>query len=75
MKLEEKLIKLGFTQNPRIKEQWSNREFDVNVYVENDKIVGVQICKDWCLKFHDFRNYGDYLTKLRCLLKKIDCIL
>lgn len=75
MKLEEKLTKLGFIQNPEIQDQRANRELDVNVYVETDKIVAVQISKDWCLKFHDLSEYSVYLTKVRSLLKKINCIL
>lgn len=75
MELEEKLAKLGFTQNPYNQGQWNNRELDVNIYVENGKIDGVQICKDWCLKFHDLSDYSIYLTKVRCLIKKINCIL
>ena len=77
MKLEEKLTKLGFIQNPDIPEQWNNRKMDVSVYVSNDKIYDVQICKDWVNihKFHDLRDYRDYLTKVRYLLDKVNNIL
>ena len=77
MELEEKLTKLGFIQNPDIPEQWNNRKMDVSVYVSNDNIYDVQICKDWVNihKFHDLRDYRDYLTKVRYLLDKVNNIL
>ena len=75
MKLEEKLKELGFTQNPLIKEQWSNREFDVNVYVETDKIVGVQICKDWYPDKQNLNDYDIYLSKVRNLINELNKIL
>ena len=77
MKLEEKLTKLGFIQNPDIPEQWNNRELDVSVYVNSGEIFDIQICKDWTSihKFHDFRDYRDYLKKVRYLLDKVNNIL
>ena len=77
MKLEEKLTKLGFIQNLDIPEQWNNRELDVSVYVGTGKIFSIQICKDWVNihKFHDLRDYRDYLTKVRYLLDKVNNIL
>ena len=75
MNLEEKLTKLGFTQNPYIKEQWNNRELDVSVYVEPAKIVSVQICKDWQLKYHDLNDYDTYLSKVRNLINEVNKIL
>ena len=77
MELEEKLTKLGFIQNPDIPYQWINEKLNVNVYVENAKIVDIQICKDWVDidKFHDLKDYKDYLTKVRYLLDKVNKIL
>lgn len=77
MELEEKLTKLGFIQNPDIPEQWNNRELNVSVYVKRGKIFDVQICKDWfnIHKFHDLRDYRNYLTKVRYLLDKVNNIL
>ncbi|MDY5646129.1 MAG: hypothetical protein SPF22_03870 [Candidatus Onthovivens sp.] len=77
MKLEEKLTKLGFTQNLDIPEQWNNRELDVSVYVGTGKIVDIQICKDWVNihKFHDCRDYESYLTRVRYLFNELNKIL
>lgn len=75
MKLEEKLKELGFKQSPKIQDQRINRELEVYVYVENDKIETIQISKSWCLKFNDLSNYSDYITKVRILIEKINCIL
>ena len=77
MKLEEKLTKLGFTQNLDILDQWNNRQLDVSVYVENGEITGIQICKDWTNihKFHDFRDYETYLKRVRYLLNEVNKIL
>ena len=77
MKVEERLKELGFEQNPDIPEQWSNRKLDVSVYVGNGKIFDIQICKDWMNihKFHDLKDYKDYLTLVRYKLEEIDSIL
>ena len=77
MNLEERLKELGFEQNPYIPDQWNNRKLDVSVYVENDKIVDIQICKDWgnIHKFHDLKDYKDYLTLVRYKLEEIDSML
>ena len=77
MNVEEKLTKLGFTQNPYIPGQWNDRKLDVSVYVKNDKIYGIQISKYWgnIHKFHDLRDYKDYLTLVRYKLEEIDSML
>ena len=72
MELEEKLKELGFTQNPYIQGQWVNKELDVDVYIEPAKIVGVQICKSWCLGQQNLKNYDDYLAKVRNLIYEIN---
>ena len=77
MKVEERLKELGFEQNPDILDQWNNRKSDVSVYVINDKIVGIQISKYWgnIHKFHDCKDYEDYLTLVRYKLEEIDRML
>lgn len=75
MKLEEKLTKLGFIQNPDIPEQWNNRELDVSVYVEPAKITGVQICKSWFLGKQNLSDYDVYLSKVRNLINEVNKIL
>ena len=77
MKVEERLKELGFEQNPDILDQWNNRKSDVSVYVINDKIVGIQISKYWgnIHKFHDWKDYKDYLTLVRYKLEEIDRML
>ena len=75
MKLEEKLTKLGFTQNPYNEEQWVNKELDVNVYIEPAKISGVQICKSWFLGKQNLNDYDIYLSKVRNLINEVNKIL
>ena len=77
MNLEERLKELGFEQNPYILDQWNNRKLDVSVYVRNGKINGIQISKYWgnIYKFHDLRDYKDYLTLVRYKLEEIDSML
>ena len=73
--LEKKLTKLEFIQNPDITRQRNNDELGVNVYVDDDKITSVQISKVWNLKFGDLTDYGDYLTKVRNLIEKVEEVL
>ena len=73
--LEKELTKLGFEQNPNITRQRNNDELNVNVYVNDDKITSVQISKVWRLEFEDLTDYGDYLTKVRDLIKKVKELL
>ena len=73
--LEKKLTKLGFEQNPEIARQRNNDALNVNVYVGDDKITSVQISKVWHLEFKDLTDYGDYLTKVRNLIKKVKKLL
>lgn len=77
MNLEERLKELGFEQNPYIPDQWNNRKLDVSVYVETGKINAIQISKYWgnIHKFHDLRDYKDYLTLVRYKLEEIDSML
>lgn len=77
MKLEEKLKELGFAQNLDIQDQRNNRQLDVSVYVENGEINAIQISRCWTNihKFHDLRDYKDYLTKVRRLLNELNKIL
>ena len=75
MKLEEKLAKLGFTQNPYNKGQWINKELDVDVYIEPAKISGVQICKSWFLGKQNLNDYDIYLSKVRNLINELNKIL
>ena len=77
MEVEERLKELGFEQNPQIKDQWNNIRLDVSVYVKNGEIVSVQISKYWgsMHRFHDFRDYDDYLTKVGYILEEIDGML
>lgn len=75
MKLEEKLTKLGFIQNPYNQGQWVNKELDVDVYVEPAKITGVQICKSWFLGKQNLNNYDIYLSKVRNLINEVNKIL
>ena len=77
MKVEEKLKVLGFEQNLDIPDQWNNKKLDVSVYVENGEINAIQISKCWTNihKFHDLRDYKDYLTLVRYKLEEIDSML
>ena len=77
MKLEEKLTKLGFTQNPNIQKQWNNLKLGINVYVEIGKIVGVQIYQYYSLWSHVLSDYdySAYLIKVRKLIDKLNNIL
>lgn len=75
MNLEEKLTKLGFTQNPYNQGQWVNKELDVDIYVEPAKITGVQICKSWFLGKQNLSDYGAYLTKVRKLFNELNKLL
>lgn len=75
MKLEEKLTKLGFKENPYNQGQWVNKELDVNVYIEPAKISGVQICKSWFLGKQNLNDYDVYLTKVRNLINEVNKIL
>ena len=77
MEVEERLKELGFEQNPQIKDQWNNIQLDISVYVKNGEIVSVQISKYWgsMHRFHDFRDYDDYLTKVGYILEEIDGML
>lgn len=77
MEVEERLKELGFEQNPQIKDQWNNIRLDVSVYVKNGEIVSVQISKYWgsMHRFHDFRDYDDYLTRVGYILEEIDGML
>ena len=68
MELEEKLTKLGFTQNPYNQGQWNNRELDVNIYVENGVIANN---KSSSQEYLDEKNYYiHYLTKKNDLALK-----
>ena len=77
MKVEERLKELGFEQNLDIPDQWNNRKLDISIYVINGEIVSIQICKNWgnIHKFHDLRDYKDYLTLVRYKLEEIDSML
>lgn len=75
MNLEEKLTKLGFTQNPYNQGQWANKELDVDIYVEPAKITGVQICKSWFLGKQNLNDYDIYLSKVRNLINEVNKIL
>ena len=75
MELEEKLTKLGFTQNPYNQDQWVNKELDVDIYVEPAKISGVQICKSWFLGKQNLNDYDVYLSKVRNLINEVNKIL
>lgn len=75
MKLEEKLTKLGFTQNPQILEQRNNRKLEVRVYVKNDKIYAVQMSKGWNVEHQNFSDYGAYLTKVRKVFNELNKLL
>ena len=77
MNLEERLKELRFEQNPYIPEQWNDKKLDVSVYVRNGKIFEIQICKEWfnIYKFHDLKDYKDYLTLVRYKLEEIDRLL
>ena len=75
MTLKEKLIALGFTQNPYNEEQWVNKQLDVNVYIEPPKISGVQICKSWFLGKQNLNDYDIYLSKVRNLINEVNKIL
>lgn len=77
MKLEEKLTKLGFTQNPNIQKQRNNLKLGVNVYVETGKIVGVQIYQYYSLWSHILSDYdySAYLIKVRKVIDKLNNIL
>lgn len=77
MNLKERLKELGFEQNLDIPDQWNNRKLDVSVYVDNGEINAIQISKCWANihKFHDLRDYKDYLTLVRYKLEEIDSML
>lgn len=77
MNLEEKLTKLGFTQNPNIQKQRNNLKLGVNVYVETGKIVGVQIYQYYSLWSHILSDYdySSYLIKVRKVIDKLNNIL
>lgn len=73
--LEKNLTELGFEQNPEIARQRINDALNVNVYVDDDKITSVQLTKVWHPEFEDLTDYGDYLTKVRNLIKKVKKLL
>ena len=82
MKVETKLKKLGFIQNPEIPDQWHNDQLDVIVYVDNEgKITDVHIFKSWHLGIKSYSVYGnysnrdDYLIKVMHLLEEINRML
>ena len=75
MKLEQKLLALGFEKNSLISDtQYYNKALDLYVYVSFDKIQIIQLSKIW---HTDFKNiyYKKYLKELNRTLKKLNKLL
>ena len=74
MNLKQKLEKLGFKQNSFIPRQYSNESCDLCVYVDNDKITGVQIVTSWHVETVPF-DYKDYFKKVSKIFKALNKLL
>lgn len=74
MKLKNKLEALGFKQNSFIPRQYSNESYDLCVYVDNDKISGIQIVTSWHVESVPF-DYKDYFKKVTKIFKALNKLL
>ena len=74
MNLKQKLEALGFIQNNFITRQYYNESLDLCVYVDDDKITGVQIVTSWFVKLAPF-NYKDYMKKVNKIFKALNKLL
>ena len=75
MKLEQKLLALGFEKNSLISQsQYYNKALDLYVYVSFNEIQIIQLSKVW---HTDFKNiyYKKYLKELKKVLKKLNKLL
>ena len=74
MNLKEKLEELGFKQSSFSARQYSNESYDLCVYVDNDKITGIQIVTSWHVALVSF-NYKDYFKKTSKIFKALKKLL
>lgn len=74
MNLKQKLEALGFKQNIHSLRQYSNESCDLCVYVDDDKISGVQIVTSWHVTSVPF-DYKDYFKKVSKIFKKLSKLL
>ena len=74
MNLKSKLEALGFKQNIHSLRQYSNESCDLCVYVDNDKISGVQIVTSWHVASAPF-DYKEYFKKVSKIFKKLSKLL
>ena len=74
MNLKNKLEALGFKQNSYSPRQYSNESCDLCVYVDDDKITGIQIVTSWHTRLSPF-DYKDYFKKVSKIFKALDKLL
>ena len=74
MKLKNKLEALGFKQNIHSLRQYSNESCDLCVYVDDNKISGIQIVTSWHVASAPF-DYKDYFKKVSKIFKKLSKLL
>ena len=74
MNLKSKLEALGFKQNIHSPRQYSNESCDLCVYVDDDKISGIQIVTSWHVASVPF-DYKDYFKKVSKIFKKLSKLL
>ena len=75
MKLEQKLLALGFEKNSIISSsQYYNKALDLYVYVSFNKIQIIQLSKIWHTDFKTI-YYKKYLKELNRTLKKLNKLL
>ena len=75
MKLEQKLLALGFEKNSIISQsQYYNKALDLYVYVSFNEIQIIQLSKVWHTNFKTI-HYKKYLKELKKVLKKLNKLL
>ena len=75
MKLEQKLLALGFEKNSLISQsQYYNKALDLYVYVSFNEIQIIQLSKVWHTDFKTI-YYKKYLKQLNKVLKKLNKLL
>lgn len=75
MKLEQKLLTLGFEKNNIISSsQYYNKALDLYVYVSFNKIQIIQLSKVWNTDFKTI-YYKKYLKELKKVLKELNKLL
>ena len=70
MKLEQKLLALGFKKTCVWSQYWLE-SLDIYVYLPYDEIESIQICKSWHKGFGKL-TYKEYLKEVKKVMNKLN---